>query len=112
MMKTRSALNGLIGLWFIIAPWALGFSDNDKMLWSSVIIGLIQSIVSFWGYDKFGWNSWQHWVSLLTGLWFVIFPFTYSLSSGEFWASVILGAITVLFSLWNLGSAEQSTDVE
>ncbi|MED3729440.1 SPW repeat protein [Priestia filamentosa] len=103
-MKTRGYLNALIGVWFIIAPWVMGFSDQSGALWSSIIFGIIQIIVSLWGSDKPGWNSWQNWVSVITGVWFVIFPFIYSLTDGEVWSSVILGLITIVFSLWNLGS--------
>lgn len=103
-MKTRGYLNALIGVWFIIAPWVIGFSDQSGALWSSIIFGIIQIIVSLWGSDKPGWSSWQNWISVITGVWFVIFPFIYSLTNGETWSSVILGLITIVFSLWNLGS--------
>jgi hypothetical protein len=103
-VKTRGYLNALIGVWFIIAPWVIGFSDQSGALWSSIIFGIIQIIVSLWGTDKPGWNSWQNWISVITGVWFVIFPFIYSLTNEEVWSSVILGLITIVFSLWNLGS--------
>jgi len=51
-MKLRGNLNALIGVWFIIAPWAIGYSDQSGALWSSIIFGIIQVIVSLWGYDK------------------------------------------------------------
>ena len=104
IMKLRGNLNALIGVWFIIAPWAIGYSDQSGALWSSIIFGIIQVIVSLWGYDKPGWNSWQNWISAITGVWFIIFPFIYSLTNGEVWSSVVLGLITIIFSLWNLGS--------
>ncbi|GIN86687.1 hypothetical protein J6TS2_30730 [Heyndrickxia sporothermodurans] len=111
-MKTRSTLNALIGVWFIIAPWVIGFSDDSGALWSSVILGAIQAIVALWGYNNPGWNSWQSWITVITGVWFIVFPFIYSLSNGEVWASVILGAITVIFSFWNMGSNSNSRAVE
>ncbi|MGG2091173.1 SPW repeat protein [Priestia aryabhattai] len=36
-MKLRGNLNALIGLWFIIAPWAIGYSDQSGALWSSIV---------------------------------------------------------------------------
>ncbi|MCF8886797.1 MULTISPECIES: hypothetical protein [Priestia] len=39
-----------------------------------------------------------------SGLWFVLFPFIYSLKDGVIWSSIILGLMTVLFSLWSLNS--------
>ncbi|MCM3197191.1 hypothetical protein M3624_29060 [Priestia megaterium] len=83
---------------------AVGFSNQLDAVWSSIIFGGIQVIVSLWGYDKPGWNSWKNWVSVITGVWFVIFPFLYSLTNGEIWSSVTLGIVTIIFSLLNLGS--------
>ena len=111
-MKARSILIALIGVWFIIAPWVFGFSDQTGALWLSVVFGIIQIIAAWWGHDKAGWNSCQNWVSVITGVWFVIFPFIYSLTNGEVWSSVILGLVTVLFSLWNMGSNSNSKAVD
>ncbi|AUO14691.1 SPW repeat protein [Priestia megaterium] len=103
-MKTRGILNALIGAWFIIAPWVIDFSNQSGALWSSIIFGIIQLIVSLWGYDKPGWRSWLNWISVITGVWFVIFPVIYSLTNGELWSTLILGLFTIISSLWNLGS--------
>jgi len=108
IVETRSILIALIGAWFILAPWVIGFSDQSGALWSSIIFGIIQIIVSLWVCNKHGWTSWQNWVSLITGIWFVIFPFIYSLTDGEVWSSVILGVITIILSLLNLGSNSKS----
>ncbi|MCM3774146.1 SPW repeat protein [Priestia aryabhattai] len=109
-METRSILIALIGAWFILAPWVVGFSDQSGALWSSIIFGIIQIIVSLWVCNKPGWTSWQNWVSVLTGVWFVIFPFIYSLTNEEIWSSIILGIITIILSLLNLGSNSKSFD--
>ena len=103
-MKARSVLNALIGIWFIIAPWVVGFSDQSGALWSSVILGAVQTIFALWGFEKSGWNSFQNWFTVITGAWFVIFPFIFSFTNEALWSSVILGLITVIFSLWNMGS--------
>ncbi|MDO6847803.1 hypothetical protein Q4S57_07535 [Priestia megaterium] len=43
----------------------------------------------------------------MTGLWFVLFPFIYSLTDGALWSSIILGLMTVLLSLWSLNSTSK-----
>ena len=48
MMMWKNWVNAVIGLWFIIAPWALGFSDKTAAVWTSVIFGLVQLIASAW----------------------------------------------------------------
>ena len=39
IMKLRGILNALIGVWFTIAPWAIGFADQSGALSSSIIFG-------------------------------------------------------------------------
>jgi hypothetical protein len=108
MMMWKNWVNAVIGLWFIVAPWALGFSDKTAAVWTSVIFGLVQLIASAWAATEknhTGWKSWQNWVSLIMGVWFIIQPFALSLNSGEKWSSVILGLITVLLNLWSMSDA-------
>jgi sulfite exporter TauE/SafE len=108
-MKVRISINSLaalIGVWFIIAPWVVNFSDDKSALWTSVIIGALQLITSLLGFSGSGWSSWQNWISLLSGVWFIIFPFVYTLKTEEIWASVVLGAVTVIIGLWSLSLKE------
>ncbi|GGJ06362.1 hypothetical protein GCM10010885_14400 [Alicyclobacillus cellulosilyticus] len=113
-MQWRNGLSALIGVWFILAPWILGFSDRTAAVWTSVIIGAVQAIASIWiavqREAAHGWKTWQNWVSCLTGVWFILQPFVLSLSglAGETWTSVILGIVTAALNLWEM-SAEEST---
>ncbi|MDO8504923.1 MAG: SPW repeat protein [Candidatus Liptonbacteria bacterium] len=44
-----SAWTGLaIGVWLIISPWLLAFSEISPAKWSSVFTGLILTIVFAW----------------------------------------------------------------
>ncbi|MEJ9222529.1 MULTISPECIES: SPW repeat domain-containing protein [Priestia] len=103
-MKTRGIVNAVIGIWFVIAPLILGFSYDAGATSASIVFGTLQVITSFLGTAKPESNSWQNWISLISGLWFVLFPFIYSLKDGVIWSSIILGLMTVLFSLWSLNS--------
>ena len=106
-MKWRNWLAAIIGIWFIISPWVLGFSDKSGALWTSVIIGAVQLIVAGSAStkdDSSGWTVWQTWLSLITGIWFIIAPYIFALGAGETWTSVILGAVTALLSLWTMGT--------
>jgi hypothetical protein len=37
----------LVGIWLIISPWVLGFSETSSATWSAVISGVILLIVLF-----------------------------------------------------------------
>lgn len=38
----------VIGIWLIISPWVLGFSDSVLVKWSSVLCGIIIVAMNFW----------------------------------------------------------------
>lgn len=102
-MKALNWLVGLIGVWFIVAPFALKFSGDKGALWASIIVGAIQVIVAVWAAvsDQVkGWGVWQSWIAALAGVWFVIQPYALSQASSVKWSSVILGIITIILCLW------------
>jgi len=41
-------VNGLIGIWFIIAPWVLAFTAQPGNFWTSLILGIVVLILSIW----------------------------------------------------------------
>ncbi|MCL6444237.1 MAG: SPW repeat protein [Alicyclobacillus sp.] len=113
-MKARNWVAGVIGIWFIVAPWALSFADHTAALWWSIIPGAIQAIVSGWIAMRdgtTGWRTWQNWVALAAGVWFVLLPYVFNLGQAEIWTSVILGAVTILLNLWAMGVPDQKEDV-
>lgn len=98
-MKWAQWINALIGIWFIISPWILGYSHYPGAVWFSVIFGAILLIVSFWAAvqsEARGWASWQSWIALVMGILFIIESFSWSLSSGAMWTDIILGVIVII----------------
>jgi hypothetical protein len=45
---TERWINVAIGIWLIIAPWILGFSDSFLVKWSSVLCGIILIAMNAW----------------------------------------------------------------
>lgn len=41
-------VNGLVGIWFIIAPWVLSFTGRAGDFWTSLILGIEALILSIW----------------------------------------------------------------
>lgn len=39
----------LVGIWLVISPWVLGFSDSASATWSAVVSGVILLILLFAG---------------------------------------------------------------
>ena len=45
-MTGLSWINFILGLWLIIAPFVLQFSNNQVATWNSVIVGIIVAVLS------------------------------------------------------------------
>ncbi len=45
-MKALSWINFILGLWLIVAPFALHFRDNTTAMWDSVILGIVIAVLA------------------------------------------------------------------
>lgn len=41
-------IEGVIGIWVLLAPWLLGFADISLAKWSSVALGLVLILLNAW----------------------------------------------------------------
>ncbi len=41
-------VDGLVGIWFIIAPWALSFTGEPRVFLTSLIPGIVVLLLSAW----------------------------------------------------------------
>ncbi|OXM84422.1 SPW repeat protein [Paenibacillus rigui] len=103
-MTVRNSLSALIGLWFIMAPWLFHYSDHHNAFLSSVICGAVQLVASLLAIGKKGWYTWQNWVALLMGVWFIMFPIAYGFKLLETTVLVFLAVTTVLLNYFNMNA--------
>lgn len=47
-MSWASWLSVALGIWLVIAPFALGYSANGRALWNDIILGVIVGILALW----------------------------------------------------------------
>ena len=47
-MSWASWLSVAVGIWLVIAPFALGYSANSRALWNDIILGVIVGILALW----------------------------------------------------------------
>ncbi len=41
-------LDLIVGLWLVISPWILGFSDTPMLLWNALLCGAVIAVMSGW----------------------------------------------------------------
>src|SRR5918912_748594 len=100
-VKWASGLNIIAGIWLLISPWVLQFSDLRSVMTNDVVfgvvVGVLAAIRAFGAYRV----SWLSWINLLVGIWLVISAFTMVSSAvpKPFWNNVILGVIVGVLSI-------------
>ncbi|WP_028547986.1 SPW repeat domain-containing protein [Paenibacillus sp. UNC451MF] len=106
-MAVKNLLAALIGLLFVFGPHWIHFTHESAVI-TSVVFGSIQFIASILAFvlKKSGWNSWLNWISMLAGIWFVIFPFAYLSGLGEYVIYVVLGITSVMLNYYTMNEDE------
>ena len=92
-----SGINIIAGIWLIIAPFALSYSDIDQAVWNDVIIGIAVFILAIvrtgnpLKYEPVGW------VNIVLGIWLIIAPFVLGYTA----EAVTVGETNGMAALWN-----------
>ncbi len=97
--KVLDGINFVLGLWLIIAPWALGTSMFPVSTWTSVIIGIAVVIVSGWGMAQ-SFNKATEYVLVVLGAIFFLSPWLFGFrTETAAWNAWIMGAAIVILAL-------------
>ena len=99
-----SGINAIAGIWLIVAPFLLDYSDeSDNALWNDIVVGaailVIAAIRVFGAYRAAALS----WLNVALGVWLILAPFIvdYSEHDTPLWNDIIVGAIVVVFGIWS-----------
>jgi hypothetical protein len=42
----------IVGIWILVSPWVLGFSDISVAMWSNVLCGILLALLGAWSIFK------------------------------------------------------------
>ncbi len=102
-VQIASGLNIIAGIWLIISPFVLRFSQMNTIRNDDIIVGIIVAVLAairaFGAYQA----AWLSWINLLLGIWVFIsaFIFTSMATPMPFWNSIILGIIVFILGGWS-----------
>ncbi len=106
-----SAINILLGIWLIIAPFVLGYARLDAAETNDIVVGILVAIIaairSFGAFTQPGWS----WVNVLLGIWLIIAPFVlgYSGNATPLWNDIILGIVIAILAWTSAASTRRTT---
>ncbi len=102
-MKWASWITFILGLWLIVAPFALGYGATvPGSRAEDVIMGILIAVFSLWSNLATVVPAGVNWLIFVFGIWVVIAPFVlgYShASSTELANDVIIGIVTLILGL-------------
>lgn len=104
-------LISILGLALIGSPFAFGYSTNSTALWTSIILGAVVALVAGYKAVTRDETKWEDWVDVVAGLLVLIAPFVLGFSTlvTALWVSIVLGALLIILSGYQLFVPPQRT---
>jgi len=104
-MVWANVINALLGIWFVVAPFALGFQDRPTPMWASLIGGAVLFVLAAWAaLDKQArLQAWVQYVNGLVAIWFIVFTYVFgNVADVAYlrWTTVLGGLIALGLSAW------------
>jgi SPW repeat len=104
-VMAASGLNVLAGIWLIIAPFVLGYSDGDPY-WNDIVFGAIVAVLALARASGAYRASWMSWLNMLIGAWIFISAFWLDNTSNAATNDIILGAIVFILGLFGATASD------
>jgi hypothetical protein len=92
-------INLLVGIWLIIAPFALAIGGvNSVWATNDVILGILLIAFSWWMLAAIAPPTGAAWFEILCGIWLIVAPFVlrYSDVLHARWNDVVCGIIAII----------------
>lgn len=100
-------VNVLLGVWIVISPFVLGFSNMRAIMWNNIATGGAIFLLAMGGSAGRGAPSM---LNVLLGIWLLISPFVLKASRPvAVWNNVILGIIVAIVALTGTHRAPATT---
>jgi SPW repeat len=106
----------VLAVWLFVSPWLLGFATGaaptggaavasagfTTAAWNAWVVGIVVAALAIWAIAMFA--EWQDWLTGILGVWLVVAPWVlgFSAMAAVVWDHVIVGALIVALSAWEL----------
>jgi hypothetical protein len=109
-VRIASALNFLLGLWVLAAPFTLGYSvyslspiGASRAIPNDIIVGLLVAVIAAIRFLFAQRQDWLSWINMLLGAYLVFAPFIWAYGYYGYAAGsdVFAGALIAWISIWS-----------
>ncbi|MFA6427682.1 MAG: SPW repeat protein [Candidatus Magasanikbacteria bacterium] len=102
-VKTTSGVDIVAGVWLILSPFILSFTEVTSALWNSIIFGIAVIALSALRETEEGTKvRWPSWTNAVIGLWLVLSPFILGFTDNRvaYINTLVLGIIVLILASW------------
>lgn len=103
-MTWASWVNVVLGLWLIVAPFALAYSTVSTAVYEDVILGVVIAALGLWSAlgERTRVTMGVRWVTAVAGLWVFLAPFVlaYTDTVRAMASDLIVGFVVLVLSVW------------
>jgi len=102
----QDPVNALLGAWFALSPWVLGFQHQMAPMASSVVLGVLLIAAALGAY--FLPRAWEEWSEGVLGLLMIGSPWVlgFSAEHNAMVSAVLSGVVVLLLAAWVLATDE------
>jgi hypothetical protein len=109
-VEWTSGVDALVGVWLIVAPWVLGFSDVPSAMWTDISVGTTIMLVALLRILNPDQTVPLGWVNVVLGACFITAPFVIPYASGVhtnpiYWNDILSGVGVLWFAIWSMAAA-------
>lgn len=100
----QDPINALLGIWLMLSPWAVGYSDDRVALANALVVGV--ALVAVAAGAMLVPRAWEEWTEAVLGVWLVASPWVLGFGglTGAMRAVVATGAAIMVLALWTLAT--------
>jgi hypothetical protein len=82
-MKQITWINLILGIWLIIAPFAIGYSSSGAATWNDIVLGILLVAFAWWTLAAIAAPIGVAWFQVFCGIWLVVAPFVLAPVAGS-----------------------------
>jgi SPW repeat-containing protein len=106
-VAAASGINLIAGIWLIIAPFVLGYSNGDPY-WNDIVFGAIIAVFALARVSGAYRAAWLSWLNALIGVWLFISAFWLDATATAGINDVILGIVVFVLGIASATATEEA----
>ena len=100
----QDPVNGVLGIWLVLSPWALRYAGDTSATANALIVGLALVAASLGA--MLAPRPWEEWVEAALGAWLIVAPWAlrFGGQTDAMYTALGTGIAVLVLALWTLAN--------